>query len=88
MKLTKPGAEFTADGLADLAVGERVEAGAEGAGAGRRADEVLQDHVPADDEGDELAHCDVAVHVGRSRCVGHPHAELRVARSCGDNTGG
>lgn len=41
-------------------------------------DEVLEDQIPADDEGDELADGDVAVDVGRAG-LGHARSELGVA---------
>lgn len=66
----------------DGTVEDGVETGTEGAGAGGGADQFLQHHVPADDEGHHLPDGDVAVHVGASGRVGHPHPELGVAYTC------
>lgn len=70
------------DGRANRSVGERVQTRAECAGAGRRADEVLEHHVPADQERYELADGHVAVHVRRTGSVGHSDAEFGVTRAC------
>lgn len=67
---------------ADGVVGQRVEHAAEGAGTRGRADQVLQDEVPADEERYEFAHRHVAVGVGRARGLGDPHTELSVANTC------
>lgn len=47
-----------------------------------RTYQILKDHVPADDKGDELSHGDIGVHVGRARGVWYPHPKLCVASSC------
>jgi len=63
-------------------VGQRVEHAAEGTGACGRADQVLQDEVPANEERHELPHRHVAVGVGRARGLGDPHAKLSIANAC------
>ncbi len=61
-------------------VDERVEVGAEGLGHTGRAYDVLEDQIPADDEGHELADGHVRVDVGRA-CLGHARSELGVAEA-------
>ena len=63
----------------DGTVRQRIEAGAECTCACRRADEVLQHHVPANYKGNELPHRDVAVHIRRSRSVWDSNPELCIA---------
>lgn len=41
--------------------------------------QILQYHVPANDEGDKLADRHVRVHVRRAGRVRHAHAKLRIA---------
>ena len=68
--------------VAHAVVSERVKAGAQSAGARRASDDVFKDEIPANQEGDELAHADVTVHVGGATGLRHPHPELSVADSC------
>ena len=44
-------------------------------------DHVLEDEIPADDEGHQLADRDVTVDVSTAR-LGHPSSEFRIAESC------
>jgi len=67
--------------VADAVIGQRVRHAAEGRRPRRRADQVLQDQVPADEKRHALAHRHVAVGVGRARRLGHAHAELGVTHS-------
>ena len=68
--------------VADAVIGQRVEHAAEGRGAGRRADQILQDQVPADEERHKLPDRHVAVGVGRAGRLRDPDAELCVAHTC------
>ena len=77
--LTEESSHGATNGATDGTVRQRVEAGAECTCACRRSDEVLQYHVPANYEGNELPHRDVAVHVRGSRSVGDSNTELGVA---------
>ena len=65
-----------------MSVGQRVETGAQRACTGSSADQLLQHHVPADDERHELADGDVAVAVGAAGGVRNAHTELGVTDAC------
>lgn len=67
-------------GLPDGVVGQAVDVVGHALGHAGGADDVLQDEVPADGEGDELAHTDVAVHVSRAG-FGHAGRELGIAET-------
>lgn len=66
---------------ADAVVGQRVEHAAESARSGRRADQVLQNEVPPDEEGHKLPHRHVAVGVRRAGGLRHSHAKLSIAHA-------
>ena len=68
------------EGVPHRVVEEGVDVGAEAAHDARRADHVLQDEGPADEEGDELAHRHVAVDVGRAGAW-NSRAEFRIAET-------
>lgn len=69
------------EGVPHGVVEERVDVGAQAPDDARRADHVLEDEGPADEEGHELAHRHVAVDVGRAG-LRDARAELRVAQTC------
>lgn len=69
------------DGRAYRPVGKRIQTGAQSARTSRRADQILQDHVPSDEERDEFADGDVAIHVRGAGRVRYSHSEFRVTRA-------
>lgn len=69
------------DRRADGTVGERVQTCTQSTRAGRGPDQVLENHVPADQERYEFTDGDVTVHVRGTRCVGYPDSKFGVART-------
>ena len=85
--LTDNRAHVLLQGGAHGVVDEGVETGAEGARTRRAADHVLQDQVPANQEGHELADGHVTVHVGRTCGFRYSHSELAITHTCGEEKG-
>lgn len=72
--------------VTDAVIGQRVEHAAESRRPGRRADQILQDQIPADEKRHKLADRHVAVGVRRARGFRDPDPELCVANSFKENT--
>lgn len=72
--------------VADAVIGQRVEHAAESRRPGRRADQILQDQVPADEKRHKLSDRHVAVGVGRAGGFRHPDTKLCVAHTWKENT--
>ena len=85
--LTDNRAHVLLQGGAHGVVDEGVETGAEGARTRRAADHVLQDQVPANQEGHELADSHVTVHVGRACGFRYSHSELAITHTCREEKG-
>lgn len=73
---------------ADRVVGQRVKHAAQSAGAGRGANQVLQDQVPADEKRHKLPDGDIAVGVGRPGGLGDADSKLCIADTCMGHTHG
>ena len=67
--------------VTDAVIGQRVEHAAESRRPRRRADQILQDQVPADEERHELPNRHVAVGVGRAGRLRDPDTKLCVAHT-------
>lgn len=72
--------------VADGVISQRVKHAAERRGPGRRPDQILQNQVPADEEGYKLSHSDVAIGVGRAGRLGNADTKLCVAHALKGNT--
>ena len=49
---------------------------------GKLTNEIFEDHIPADDERNELSNRDIGVDVRASRCVWNSNTEFRITSSC------